>query len=300
MKNQISILGVAYQLGEIHGHYKNASGFAAVGLVDNPELWGWGSYYATEKNLLDLMVASSLQSLEQASLSVDTIDAVFLCSSNFDSSIGEHCNFTREFLLRTGLTKSQCTGVTLKGCSTFLSVVELAASTVEAGLYDKVLIVTADLVESSKDRFRSYALFSDAAASCIVSSGTHLGELKILATAGTTDSDQMYADAPFSDDLATIANKIAFQRAGVEIQNVKRLFSNNLFLPVIVTKETEAGIDEEAIYIDNIQDKGHCFGADAFINFCDFRRKQSILPGEIIMLAADAPGVRTTILCENT
>lgn len=292
--------GLAYQLGEIRDTYKNASGFAAANLADNPDLWGWGNYHATDKGLLDLMVASATASLERSPVSAGEIDAVFLCSSCLDPAIGEHCGFTREFLVRTGLTKSQCTGVTLKGCSTFLSVVELAASTVRAGLYGNALIVTADLVESGKDRFRPYAIFSDGAASCIVTSQITPGGLVIRATASASDSEQMFSDAPFSDDLALATNEAALNRAGARPDDVKHLFCNNLFLPVITMKETEAGIDEEALFVDNIHDKGHCFGADALINLCDFLGDRSLEAGDIAMLASDAPGTRTTILIEQS
>lgn len=293
------IHGLAYQIGEKKNSYEYARGFEEAKLPNNPELWGWGNFFTTELHLSELFVKSAIATINAADIDPNTIDAAFLCSSRIGLDTGIHCDFVRNFCEQVGLSKCQCRGVTLDGCASFLSVIELAAAAVTSGLHRNVLIVTADMVQEHELRFKPYAIFSDGAASCIITSGSVKDGFEVCGSASATNAQQMFQDAAFSDELTKLVNSKALEKCGRSSDEIEHVFCNNLFLPVVTMKEMEGGVEDEVLYLDNVERIGHCFGADALINLKDLLNERPLSEDKISMLAADAPGSRTVLLLKS-
>jgi 3-oxoacyl-[acyl-carrier-protein] synthase-3 len=66
----------------------------------------------------------------------------------------------------------------------------------------------------------------------------------------------------------------------------------NIFLPLLITKERQAGFTAEQIYSRNVTRIGHCYAADPLINLVD----RQTHPGHYYLLAASVPGSRFGVL----
>ena len=79
---------------------------------------------------------------------------------------------------------------------------------------------------------------------------------------------------------------------GLKLGDVAALLHANLFKPVLMMKERQAGFSADQLYLDNIPRLGHCFAADPLINLVDRAARGDIGPGGYGLLAASVPGSR--------
>ncbi len=294
---QAHAFGISYVLGEREANYRDCESFAQSGMPDNPAMWGWGAYYETQKELCTLFAEAARKTIEKSGICESQIDAVFLCSATFSAYQGSHCDFLRKFLEGAGLVDDTIVrGITLDGCSTLLSTIDLARATVISGTHSNVLVISADSVQKHQPRFVSYALFSDGAAACIVSKNHRTDGIEIVSAANASRIEMMSNSAPYCNDLANLTNQRALSSAGLASSDISIVFCGNLFLPLTLLRESEAGSDEDKIFTANIQKKGHCFSADPLINLCDSIETQSLKHNDYVLLAADSPGSRTTLI----
>src|SRR5437763_41057 len=106
----------------------------------------------------------------------------------------------------------------------------------------------------------------------------------------------MYSTASFSTEHASRTNRDIFAHSNVATSDIKKVFCNNVFLPITMLKEVEAGFRKTQIYFDNVRRIGHCYSSDALINLADYQSNALVSPGEYFIAAADAPGLRCAIL----
>ena len=284
-------------MGERKVRYRDCDNFDKLGMPDKPDLWGWGDYYSTEKPLEQLFIEVAKSSIQKSNLPVNEVDALFLCSANFSALQKSHANFIRHVLEETGVDDDTLvTGFTLDGCSSFLSAIVQAQASIVAGTHQNVLVISADYIQPHQLRFRPYALFSDGAAACLVTMANQHHRIEIISSASASRTSMMSDDAPYCEELAQIANNKALLTAGLNNEEIGKVFCGNLFLPLTILKESESGFDEEKIYTNNIQLKGHCFASDPIINLCDAMESEILMDREFVLLAADSPGIRTSII----
>lgn len=70
----------------------------------------------------------------------------------------------------------------------------------------------------------------------------------------------------------------------------------NLFLPLIMMKERQAGSAAGQLYTANITRVGHCFAADPLVNLVDQQRAGRIREDGHYVLAVSVPGSRVAVL----
>ena len=166
------LLGPHYLLGEIDADHSTIADLteraAKYQLAPKAQLWGWGRIRRTEQRLEDLAVGSALGSLRAAGVPADTVDALVLCTTSVSGPADDHGRFFEAVLTGIGLGDIAFYGLTMNRCTNLLAGIDLAAALVGVGRYRRVLVVTTDLVTDEADRMASYALFSDGAASCLV------------------------------------------------------------------------------------------------------------------------------------
>jgi 3-oxoacyl-[acyl-carrier-protein] synthase-3 len=287
-----SFLGhIRYSLGERARSYAEVPRFEEsrrrYGLPNLPDLFGWGTYYATDGPISKLAIETAAQTLDAAPVRREDIDVVLFCSVNFHS---EGRALYQTVLSRLGLTRAFPIGVTLNDCTMLLSAIELARSLM-AG-YRSVLIISASRVEDERYRFLNYALFSDAAVSCLVlrDSGA---EYEILASELRSGVRPVPSGDGLDDESLYRAAQERFARnVRAPVQNVERVFCNNLFAPIVKIKEGRLGILEKQLFLENIPRISHCFAADPLINLADHSARGPLPPGALVMLTSDADGLR--------
>jgi 3-oxoacyl-[acyl-carrier-protein] synthase-3 len=281
-----------YVLGEIEMDHTDIPGFAEGaeqrGMRPRPELWGWGKVHRTERSVAELMVEVGKQIVDCAD-----VDLMILCSTRFPGDARTHGGFVETVLAGVGL---DCAffGLTLNRCTNLIAGLSVAETFVRAGRYRTVLVITADRIADEATRLESFALFSDGAAGCLVTATEC--EYEILGSATAQSAGKLEWHNEISADLARQVNETLLVPHGLGPRDVTGLLHNNLYLPIVVMKELQAGFTRAQLDTGNTARVGHCFAADPLINLVDRRTE----PGAYYLLAASVPGSRAAMLLRRT
>jgi 3-oxoacyl-[acyl-carrier-protein] synthase-3 len=162
------------------------------------------------------------------------------------------------------------------------------------------LLITTDKVADGADRMSQFALFSDGAASCVVSADA--GEqdcYQLLGCATAQDTATLEWTNQISSDLARQVNDALLAPAGLKLGDIAALMHANLFKPLLVMKERQAGFSAEQLYLENIPRFGHCFAADPLISLVDRAELGHLDEGSYCLLASSVPGSRIGALLKR-
>jgi 3-oxoacyl-[acyl-carrier-protein] synthase III len=301
--------GASYVLGEReldHTDIENLAELAArFKMAPSAGLWGWGTVRVTERDLEDLAAESGTATLRAAWVDPAAVDALVLCSNRVPGPAEDHGRFVQRVLTGTGLGDIPCYGQFLNRCVNLLAGLDVARALVASGRHRMVLVVTTDKVAPGADRMSQFALFSDGAASCVVTDDPGQADdetcgyiLRRCATAQRTADLEWTSQ--ISADLAREVNDALLGPPGLKMGDIPALMHANLFKPVVMMKERQAGFTREQLYLDNIPRLGHCFAADPLINLVDRTARGDVGLGRLAMLAASVPGSRIGALLSRT
>ncbi|MDH6110341.1 3-oxoacyl-[acyl-carrier-protein] synthase-3 [Kitasatospora sp. MAP12-15] len=298
-----------YVLGEIETDHREIEGLAEraaeLKMVPQAKLWGWGTVRRTKRTLEELAVESGTATLRLAGVAAESVDALVLCSTRFPGGPRTHGQFVERIMSGLGLDRAAYLGVTLNRCTNLLVALETARALVVSGRHRRVLVVTTDLIEDEVERMESFALFSDSAASCLVTAGDSEpadGEpadglrYEILSTASAQEAAALDWSHEISADLAREANARLLEPVGLTVGDIDGLLHANLFLPLVTMKERQAGFSAKQLYTANVTRVGHCFAADPLVNLVDQEEAGRIREGGHYVLAVSVPGSRVTVL----
>ncbi|HUC56852.1 MAG TPA: hypothetical protein VMA95_05585 [Streptosporangiaceae bacterium] len=300
----VFLRGPAYVLGENeldHGAIENLDELAArFKLAPQPGLWGWGTIRTTKRELSDLAAEAGAATLKAAGLAPALADALVLCSNRIPGPAEGHGQFVAEVLTGTGLGDIPAYGVNLNRCVNLLAGIDVAAAFVRSGRHDRVLVITADKVAEGADRLSQFALFSDGAASCLIAGDPgEAASFEVLGCATAQDTATLEWSNQISSDLARLVNERLLTAAGLKIGDLAALLHANLYTPLVVMKERQAGFGPGQLYLDNIRRIGHCFAADPLINLADRMALGHVGTGSYCMLASSVPGSRIGVLLKE-
>jgi 3-oxoacyl-[acyl-carrier-protein] synthase-3 len=320
------VRGASYVLGERELDYtaigtvtELADRFA---MAPNPGLWGWGAIRTTGRELEQLAVDTGAATLRAAGLGAALIDALVLCSNRIPGPAEGHGRFVASVLTGIGLGDIPCYGQHLNRCVNLLAGLDVARALVTSGRHRRVLVITTDRVADGADRMSQFALFSDGAASCVVAAdagagdadggdtdggdtdggggdggggdadGACRGAFELLGCATAQDTATLDWANEISSDLARQVSDRLLTPAGLKTGDLAGLLHANLFKPLVVMKERQAGFSAEQLYLANIPRVGHCFAADPLINLVDRAALGHLAAGSYCLLAASVPGSR--------
>ena len=296
--------GPRYELGEevvYHTGIANLEAQAArFGLVPNPRLWGWGTFRRSARSLEELAIASGAATLRAAGMEPSSLAALILCSTRIPVPSEDHGRFAGTVISGLGLGDVPYYGQTLNRCVNLLAALDLAGALVAAARYRRILCVTTDRVADEDDRMGGFALFCDGAASCVVSSDAAGPDAyRVLGCATAQNTATLDASHEISSDLAREVNERLLTPRGMKLGDIAGLLHLNLFTPLVVMKERQAGFSAEQLYQENISRNGHCFAADPLINLADRAAAGEVRAGAHYMLAASVPGSRIGVLLQR-
>ncbi|MER6299986.1 3-oxoacyl-ACP synthase [Kitasatospora sp. NPDC001539] len=279
---------------------------AELKMVPRAALWGWGSVRRTGRGLAELAIDSGTATLRAAGVDPAEVDALILCSTRFPGGPRTHGRFVERILTGTGLERAAFLGITLNRCTNLLVALDTAHALVAAGRHRRILVVTTDRIEDEKERMESFALFSDGAASCLVSAGDTAGagsgtgaHYRIRSTAAAQEAAALDWSHEISADLAREANERLLAPLGLAPDQVDGLLHANLFLPLVTMKERQAGFTARQLYTANITRFGHCFAADPLINLADQECAGLLRDGGHYLAAVSVPGSRVAVLLQR-
>jgi 3-oxoacyl-[acyl-carrier-protein] synthase III len=290
---------VAYELGEQEMNYADMPDLAGtlgrLGLHNEPDVWGFGRYRRTEREPAELAIVCAQRTLVASGAMPQDIDAVLLCSVAFPADVRLQRAFTHRILSGLGMSNKPLLGVTMSRCATLTCGIRLADDLIASGRYRNILILSCDAIEDETTRFEPFAIFSDAAASCLLSNAGG-GGFEIVRTVQASQATAADSDGPDAGGrLAARANRELAQRQ-VEPRSLRKVFHDNLFKPIVAMREQTAGFDSSQLFLDNINVIGHCFGCDPLINLVDFCAATPPMPGSMLGLFSGTPGVRSGVV----
>ncbi|HEX9032457.1 MAG TPA: hypothetical protein VF834_11470 [Streptosporangiaceae bacterium] len=311
------LAGASYVLGEHEADHTSISNLTGLAeqfkLVVNPGLWGWGTIRTTGRELEDLAVRTGCATLRAAAADPASVDALVLCSTRVPGPAEGHGEFVASVLTGIGLGDIPCYGVSLNRCVNLLAGIDVARALVACGRYQRILVITTDKVAEGADRMSQFALFSDGAASCLISrdlgsdgpagdgraddgpaGGTvsHPGGYELLGCATAQDTASLEWTNQISADLAREVNERLLGPLGCKLGDVVALAHANIYIPLVVMKERQAGFTPQQLYTGNVPRLGHCFAADPLINLVDRAGLGHIGVDGYCLLAASVPGSR--------
>jgi 3-oxoacyl-[acyl-carrier-protein] synthase III len=289
--------GPAYVLGETETDYTAIGNVAELaeryGLAPRPALWGWGGIRISQRDLADLAADAAAAALRAAGLTPAGIGALVVCTNRIAGPAEGHGRFVQRLLAGAGLGDLPCYGIHLNRCVNLLAGLDVARALVLSGRHERVLVITADILAPGADRMAPYALFSDGAAACVVAADPGPpGSYELLGCATAQDAATLEWTAEISSDLARAVTDELLGAAGLKLGEVAALAHANIFTPLVMMKERQAGFSAEQLYLDNIPRIGHCFAADPLINLVDRAAAGHLRPGAYALLAASVPGSR--------
>ncbi len=301
----VYLLGPAYVLGE---HEVDHTAIPNLGelarrfkLAPKAELWGWGTIRTTSRELEDLAVETGAATLKAAGIDPGQIDALVLCSNRIPGPAEGHGEFVASVLTGIGLGDIPAYGANLNRCVNLLAGIDLARALVLSGRYQRVLVITTDKVAEGADRMSQFALFSDGAASCVITAGPGpAAGFELLGCATAQDTASLEWTNQISADLAKDVNGQLLSPAGLTLADVAALAHANLFTPLLAMKERQAGFSPDQLYLGNISRLGHCFAADPLINLVDREGLGHLAPGSYCLLASSVPGSRIGALLRRS
>jgi 3-oxoacyl-[acyl-carrier-protein] synthase-3 len=296
--------GPSYVLGEAeedHTAIENLAELAeAFKLAPNPGLWGWGTIRTTKRELEEMAVETGTATLAAADLDPSSVDAVVLCSNRVPGVAEGHGSFVQSVLTGIDLRDIPCYGQFLNRCVNMLAGLDVARALVLSGRHRRVLLITTDKVADGADRMSQFALFSDGAASCVVASDAGQQNCyQLLGCATAQDTATLEWTNQISSDLARQVNDTLLAQAGLKIGDVAALMHANLFKPLLVMKERQAGFSPGQLYLDNIPRFGHCFAADPLISLVDRVALGHLGESGYCLLASSVPGSRIGALLQR-
>lgn len=293
----VFLRGPAYVLGEHEASYSSIENLDELTrqfkMVPSASLWGWGTIRTTGRDLDELAVEAGAASLSAAGVPASSVDALLICSNRIPGPAEGHGAFVANVLTGLSLPDIPCYGQHLNRCVNLLAGLDVARALVVSGRYQRVLVITTDAVAAGDPRMSQFALFSDGAASCVVAAEPgDADSYELLGCATAQDTASLEWTHEISSDLARVVNDALLRPHGLKLGDIAALLHANLYIPLVVMKERQAGFTPEQLYLDNITRMGHCFAADPLINLVDRAALGHVSQGRYCVLASSVPGSR--------
>jgi len=298
------VLGASYVLGERQADHTAIDNLSELAdrfqMALSPGLWGWGCIRTTERDLEELAVDTGMATLRAAGADASSIDALLLCSNQIPGPAEGHGRFVASVLTGIGLGDIPCYGQNLNRCVNLLAGLDVSRALVTSGRHRRVLLITTDRVADGADRMSQFALFSDGAASCIVSCDAGESDsYQLLGCATAQDTATLEWTNEISSDLARRVNDLLLTPHELKLGDIAGLMHANLFKPLVAMKERQAGFSAEQLFLDNIPRVGHCFAADPLINLVDRTALGHLGNGCYCLMASSVPGSRIGALLKR-
>lgn len=288
-----------YVLGELEEDHSTIVNFAErvaeFRMKPKASLWGWGMIRRTERSIESMAVETGAATLAAAGLDPAAVESVVLCSTGFPVGTGVHGAFVERILTGLGIADADFVGVGINRCTNLLAGVQVADAFVRSGRHRRVLVITTDRVTDETTRMEKFALFSDGAASCLVTDD-HPGGFDLLACATANRAAELDWSNEINPALAAQVNEQLLKPFDLTVAELAGLMHTNVYKPVVYLKEMQAGFAAAQLYLDNITRLGHCFAADPLINLVDRGTAGHLRDGEHYLLAASVPGSRAGVL----
>ncbi|MES2740701.1 MAG: hypothetical protein V4754_07085 [Pseudomonadota bacterium] len=299
------VSGAAYVLGEERKSYEQADGFAqaleAMGMANFPALWGWGHYHET-RDIYALAIQAAQNALVASAVAPADIDLVVFAAAAFPENPNQLSSILGKALQSMGCVNALLEGSTLAGCASLLAAVRLGAARVGSGELNHVLVIGLGSMTPGIARFSSFAVFGDAACALVLGADPAKARYRVVDAIQKIDLNELASGVSLDSKSMLQVETVdtLLERNQTSKSDVKKLFNNNVFLPVKKIKDARSGFKTAQLFTDNVARIGHCHACDSVINLIDYRQNAAPANQELFLLQSDGGGHSVCLLLAST
>jgi len=248
---------------------------------------GFHAFCEDPRPIPEMWMATVAETFRRTARLPDVIDAVVGVSSP------AHADVLFDALHSLGIRRAFVLGLTLQECSGASSAIRVATDLIGTGRHRHVLVVQCGKWDRPEHRVdtRRGLVFSDGAASCIVSSAA--GAFEILASDVLAETGLTGRSVGRSVNEALNAIKLlrrviggALEAANVSIDAVRAVFSTAGNAELLMLAGTAAGLPTTRMYRGGLARRGHVFGCDGLIDLRDFVDERQLDAGDCVLLCS--------------
>ncbi|MEU8511573.1 hypothetical protein AB0C76_08310 [Kitasatospora sp. NPDC048722] len=165
-----------------------------------------------------------------------------------------------------------------------------------------VVMVALDFVPVDRDRILPYAVFGDAAVSCMLTRNDP-GLVRMSGSAIKVDPEGLRGRDTFASrkTVADRALAAVLRDGGRELGQVTKVFAANLHKPLTMFNASAVGLSPDRLHFaETLSAYGHCGNADWMINLVDYHDRVGIRSGQTYLAQSLAPGFYACALLEGT
>ncbi len=285
--------------GELERRPEDIPGFDGLWSTQSPDAdfasMGCGTFRKMTRPVEDYVIESVRGTLSEGSIPAEGVDRIVFATS--DARLGSlGPGFAARVLDALGLVACVPLMVSFQQCCSSLTALRHCWDLFGDADVQNVVLVSLDFTPDDSDRVRSFALFSDAVVSCLITRGDSrhdIGLARLVSSSVRLDhagllgqdsfmSRQKVAQAAFADVLGD---------NGLRLADVTKVFPANLYTPVTLFNAMIAGVPRDALHFAGaLAAYGHCGNSDWMINLADYHRGVGVRQGETYLAQSSAPG----------
>jgi 3-oxoacyl-[acyl-carrier-protein] synthase-3 len=290
-----SIDSCAFIVGDFEGEASSVGNFDELWKAAAPgtdfSAMGCNQYRKMSGPIEQYVIACAQQTLIKHGILAEEVDrVVFSMMDATLSLLGP--GFVAEVLDSLGMVRCLPSVLSFQQCCSSISALAYCRQMLLDEEVENVMLIALDFRIDDEERVRSFALFGDAVASCMVSRDPTRG-MKLLSSCVAMDHDGLLGRDSFVSRQKVARDTFgkALQRAAVQADDVVRVFPTNLFVPLTQFNAAAAGIQKPKLHFSKtLAEYGHCGNCDWLMNLDDYRHSIGMEVGKVFVALATAPG----------
>jgi hypothetical protein len=289
----VGLTAIACEFGDRERAVESIDGLDALaesrGLKASLTAMGCRTFWQLTRPVESYVIASLARTLATSGVPGHAVDHLILATSDWNLRHLE-ADFARTVLTGVGLTRCLPMFVSMQQCASSVAGLAHARSLFLRPEVANVLVAAFDFVVDDQARVQSFALFGDAAASCLLTRDD-AAPLSVRGCATDVDFAGLEGRDTFDSRkriaVATMANVLEGAR---RIEDVEKCFSTNLYKPIAMFNAGVTGIRRQQMSLDTLAVRAHCGNCDWMINLAHHQDSVGLLPGRSYLAQAFAPG----------
>lgn len=277
--------GIAYATGH-RRHIESVLGANDAELAAKIRGQGMNYFYEDARTVPEMWTATASETLRRASRSPGKIDTIVGVSSPVDTGA------LLAGLNGLGVGRALVVGLTFQQCSGIASALRVASDLIASGGRGNVLVIQCGRCGPDERLDRNRRLvFSDAAASCVVSSEG--GEFEIMSSETVADTALASVDdlASYGQHDVIRATRLlravlqdVLRKARITVGDVRIAFCATGNSDSLLFMSEAGGLPADAVYRKGLVQHGHVLGCDSLMGLCDYSDEQPLSVGDCVLL----------------
>ncbi len=249
----------------------------------------------------DYVVDAVRQTLRSAGATAADIDHLVFATSDPSLALLP-ADFAGRVLLDLGLEDCVPHVLSFQRCCSSLTALRHGQRLFADPEVTHVVVVAVDFMPHDRDRVRSYAMFGDAAVSCLLTRHDP-GLIRLVSSAVKVAPEGLRGRDSFISrkDVADRTLSAVLRAGGRQQGQIAKVFAANLHKPLALFNATSVGLHPDTLHFaDTLAAYGHCGNADWMINLVDYHERFGIRSGEVYLAQSLAPGFYACGLFEGS